>query len=381
MDADRGEGRDDALAWAQLLLTVLDEGRRTATYKLAVLLALLDCCVLGTDAHGRAPQAVPVRDLARRVLELYWPQVRPYTGGTVLSQSSQPRAVTVDAVRALRTAAEQAGATTPAGAERLLPDLFAHTVATLELNLVQMPLGKLQRPQGYSASGASGYPRFLYDDRAFSESVTARQLQRQPLQVVLQPGVPDWLVSLSGLLRPLIELHWTRAVAAFNRQDLAEDRLRDHLFGSERVRLEPLRPGLLEAQQGRCFYCREPLPAKGVEVDHFVPWSRLPNDALGNLVLADRRCNGTKRDHYADLPLLRRWASRPAAVLEQVAEAARWPLQAERSRQVARGLYAHLPPARRCGRSQASSASWTDPSWRTRCSRWRRRDGPPQAGA
>ena len=340
---ETGDRPDEALAWAQLLLTVLEEGRRTATYKLAVLLALLDCCVLGTDAHGRAPQEIPVRDLARRVLELYWPQVRPYAGGTVLSQSSQPRAVTIDAVRALRSAAGAAGATTPAGAERVLPGAFAQTVTTLELNLVQMPLGKLQRPQGYGAGGARDYPRFLYDDRAFTEGVTLSQLQRAPLQVVLQPNVADWLVSLSGLLRPLIELHWTRAVAAFNRQDLAEDRLRDHLFGSERVRLEPLRPGLLEAQQGQCFYCRERLPTKGTEVDHFVPWSRLPNDALGNLVLADRRCNGAKRDHYADLPLLHRWAARPAVVLQQVADAARWPLQLERSRQVARGLYAHLP--------------------------------------
>lgn len=32
----------DALAFAQLLLNLLDEGRRTATYKLAVLLALID---------------------------------------------------------------------------------------------------------------------------------------------------------------------------------------------------------------------------------------------------------------------------------------------------------------------------------------------------
>lgn len=172
---DETEDRpDEALAWAQLLLTVLEEGRRTATYKLAVLLALLDCCVLGTDRHGRAPQTVPVRDLARRVLELHWPQARPYAGGTVLSQSSQPRAVTVDAVRALRTAAETAGATTPAGAERLLPEAFTRTVTTLELNQVQMPLGKLQRPQGYSVGGAQDYPRFLYDDRAFTEGVTFR---------------------------------------------------------------------------------------------------------------------------------------------------------------------------------------------------------------
>lgn len=74
----RDGGRpDEALAWAQLLLTILEEGRRTATYKLAVLLALLDCCVLGTDAQGRAPRSIPVRDLAGRVLELYWRQVRP----------------------------------------------------------------------------------------------------------------------------------------------------------------------------------------------------------------------------------------------------------------------------------------------------------------
>ncbi len=153
----------------------------------------------------------------------------------------------------------------------------------------------------------------------------------------------DWLVSLGGLLRPLVELHWTRAVAAFSNEPLPEDHLRQFLFGSDRVSLRSVGPGLREAQAGRCFYCRQPLPASGVEVDHFVPWSRLPNDALGNLVLADPRCNNDKRDHYADLDLLARWADRPAEILSQVAEDAGWPLQLSRSKQVARGLYAHLP--------------------------------------
>ena len=338
-----GSPGDDALAWAQLVLTVIDEGRRTATYKLAVLLALIDCCVLGTDAHGRPPQTIPVRTLARRVLQLYWPQVRPYTAGAVLSQSSQPRAVTVDAVRELRALASSAGATTPAAAERALPVPYAAALDTVELNLVRMPLGKLQRPQGYSAAGAHDYPRFLYDDSEFSEAVSARRLRERPLHVVLQPNVPDWLISLSGLLRPLLELHWTRTVAAFNQQEFAEDGLRDFLFGSERISLVSLRPGLQEAQAGLCFYCGRPLPVRGVEVDHFVPWSRLPNDALGNLVLADRQCNGSKRDHYADLPLLERWATRPITVLEQLADATAWPLRLTESRQVARGLYSHLP--------------------------------------
>lgn len=216
----------NAAAWAQLVLTILDEGRRTATYKLAVLLALMDCCALSADVQGRSPTTVPVRDLAVRVLELYWPQVRPYArrdGAPLLSQSSQPRAITVDAVRALRQPAEAVGARSPAAAERALPTAYADTISLIALNLVQMPLGKLQRPSGYAVKGASDYPRFLYDDAPFHEGVTARQLRDRPLEVVLRPNVGDWLVSLGGLLRPLVELHWTRAVAAFSNEELPEE--------------------------------------------------------------------------------------------------------------------------------------------------------------
>jgi hypothetical protein len=45
----------DPLEFTQLLLTLIDEGRRTATYKLAVLLALIDCCAVASDSDGRAP--------------------------------------------------------------------------------------------------------------------------------------------------------------------------------------------------------------------------------------------------------------------------------------------------------------------------------------
>ena len=55
MDEDAGAG--NAAAWAQLVLTILDEGRRTATYKLAVLLALIDCCALLADADGSASRS------------------------------------------------------------------------------------------------------------------------------------------------------------------------------------------------------------------------------------------------------------------------------------------------------------------------------------
>jgi 5-methylcytosine-specific restriction endonuclease McrA len=141
-----------------------------------------------------------------------------------------------------------------------------------------------------------------------------------------------------------LELHWTRAVAQYNKRSIVEDRLREFLFGTGRVPLQKIAPGLREAQRGECFYCGAMLRAGEVEVDHFVPWSRIPNDALGNLVLADRGCNNGKRDHLAALPHLERWAARSTDVLTEVAEDVGWPLQLAESARVTRGVYAHLPP-------------------------------------
>jgi hypothetical protein len=315
----------DPLGFAQLLIALLDEGRRTATYKLAVLLALVDCCTEGTQPGGEAPQQIAVRDLARRVIELYWQQVKPYGDHGVLRQSSQPTAVTVEAVTSLRLAAQRVRATSLRMAEDRLPTDYERCLERVELNLVQMPLGKLQRPHGFLERHNADYPRFLYDDSAFHERVAARQLRQDPPEIRLAPGAGDTLISLAGLPRPLLELHWTREVARFSRLRLDEEALRAHLFGAARQPLRQLAPGLRAAQEGRCFYCDDRLGPKTMDVDHFVPWSRAPNDALTNLVLADRRCNNAKRDHLPDLDLLDRWAHRPMAPVAGLAEELRWP--------------------------------------------------------
>src|SRR5262245_31205690 len=64
--------------FAERLLEVIDSGRRTATYKLALLLALLDLCARHSDAEGRAPRVLYTRDIAGQMASLYWPQVIPY---------------------------------------------------------------------------------------------------------------------------------------------------------------------------------------------------------------------------------------------------------------------------------------------------------------
>jgi hypothetical protein len=69
----------------------------------------------------------------------------------------------------------------------------------------------------------------------------------------------------------------------------------------------------------------------------------MPNDALANLVLADRRCNNSKRDHLAALPLVERWARRPHDVLATIATDAKWPLGTSQTTAIARASYAHLP--------------------------------------
>lgn len=334
----------EPLAFAQLLLGLIDEGRRTATYKLALLLALLDCSLLQTDAQGRPGRRISTRTLAARVVHLYWPQVQPFSldgaPATVLSQSSQRRAVTVDAVAHLRELASARGLTTLHGAVSSLPGEYETCLDLVELNFVQMPLGKLQRPAGVVGNA---YPRFLYPDDAFTESVTLARLRARPLEVVLEPGVADALVSLSGLLRPLLELHWTREVARFNAASLAEDRLRDHLFGASRVSLQRVLPGLTELQHGRCFYCRTALAKGQSDVDHFIPWSRVPNDTLANLVVAHRRCNNAKRDHFAALDHLESFAQRHRPDLAEVARSLDWPLHSAEARRTAVSLYAHLP--------------------------------------
>ena len=76
--ADRPGKRGADVGFAERLLEVIDFGRRTATYKLALLMALLDLCARHSDTKGRAPALLYTRDIAEQVAALYWPQVIPY---------------------------------------------------------------------------------------------------------------------------------------------------------------------------------------------------------------------------------------------------------------------------------------------------------------
>ena len=107
------------------------------------------------------------------------------------------------------------------------------------------------------------------------------------------------------------------------------------------VILEVVRSALIEAEQGKCFYCGKSAKA-AAEVDHFIPWSRHPDDGLDNLVLADRRCNGHKRDFLAAERHVGKWRERMVTIVPLL-ETVNWHRDERATVGVARAIYRRLP--------------------------------------
>jgi len=327
---------------AERLLQVIDEGRRTATYKLALVLALIDACAAEADHEGHAPTTLHTRSVARHVLAIYLPQVRLYPVGgddtLQLRQITGKRSAVLGAVLRLHLVAEEHRCRTAQEIERRLPDEYEHCLDEVERTFARYPLRLLQ------VVGRENRP-FLYDLDG-GESVSITTLHREGGGLVrFRPGAGNRLLQLAPLLRPLIELHWARMVAGINRINTEDQRLHDHLFGVERSTFPTmLRAGLADLQGGACFYCGDRLGNRS-EVDHFIPWARWPNNAIENLVLADA-CNNNKRDYLPALAHVDDWASRFASQADQLVElanSAKWETDPGRSLALARSCYAHLP--------------------------------------
>lgn len=353
-------GRDERgpIGLAEKVLSLLDEGTFTATYKYAVLLGLIDLCMENTSRMGEAPEMVTTRQLAEKVLQIYWPQSVPFhyerfPEPTILAQNwgapDTQAAILRHIVGFRREHAPDPSAPLPR-ARNGAREQFERLVHSVEWKLIQMPLPRVQY-------FGRTHDEFLYSiewDRSVRKGEVS-EYQRTGSgsfdnRILLQPGVGESLVLLNGLLRPLIHRQWTAMVAQMN--GMEESRLEEFLFGARRIPLDPVRPGLREFQENRCFYCEDPLRNSGrkrPEVDHFIPWARYPNNAIENLVVAHERCNGRKRDFLAAPEHLGRWQERlgpklrSAPELEDVAGDVGWESAPERSVSVTRAIYLRLP--------------------------------------
>ena len=330
-----------AIAFAEKLLALLDQARTTATYKFAVLLGLTDLCLAGFTRAGTAPDSVTTDQLAAAVTALYWNQVRPFGAEqTLLRQNRGGQARITELIRAARSTLA-GGAEAPLGRARAQsPGAYARLVRDVEWTLVEMPLPKLQRVGGRDV-------RFIYeiawDDQDSKITRTAFNERRFDNQVRFRDGVGDHLVRLSGLLRPMLQRRWALEVSRLNPAAGLDSELEDHLFGARRIDLAPVRGALRELQDGRCFYCHGPL--RNPQVDHFIPWARVPLDAIENLVLADDSCNRSKCDSLAATDHVAEWAGRldgRASDLVAIAATAAWESAPARVLGTARALYLPL---------------------------------------
>jgi HNH endonuclease len=326
---------DDLLT--ERLLRVLGEGRRTATYKLALLHGLIEAAAL---APGQ--DKVSTRAVAEQVLTAYYPQTRPYIARdgveTELRQISSKGSPLLRAVLALREAGSAANGRSIADIKRKLPDEYHRALDTIERTLVSEPIPRLQ------IVGSQLIPFLYKPDWEQNTSLNALRSEGRD-HIRFLPGVADRLVILGPLLRPLIEMEWARDVAHWTKIALEDETLKNHLFGSERATFPPrLVAGLRELQSGACFYCQRPLVGRG-QVDHFLPWSRWPNDSAENLVLADE-CNGFKSDHLVTEQHLDRWLDRRhmGHELRSLAESTSWLSDPIRTEALIRTTYGHIAP-------------------------------------
>jgi len=141
----------DPLLLGQRVVAILETGLRTATYKLATLMVLIDHCIEHLPEDPADELAVPIPQLAHRVLEIYWRQIRPFDGRE-LRQSTQPRARIIIAASAFRRAL---GSPTSIEAGMLrAPAAYRAAIDEITLCLAQQPLHRLQRLPGAATSEA-----------------------------------------------------------------------------------------------------------------------------------------------------------------------------------------------------------------------------------
>jgi hypothetical protein len=198
----------DPLLLGQRVVAILETGLRTATYKLATLMALIEHSIENLPERTHHALIVPIADLAHRVLSQYWPQMRPFDGRE-LRQSTRPRARILNVANVLRDASRHAGSVETASLRA--PPVYAQTIEEVTMCLAQQPLHRLQKLPGSPISDP-----FLYDDSFLHDQASRSALRLHGHAIVSNGGVANGLARLAGLLKPALEIMWIEDVRRMN---------------------------------------------------------------------------------------------------------------------------------------------------------------------
>jgi len=280
---DRGQ-----LDFLQHVQRIFDEGEFVATYKFALLVALVELAIERGDDTG-APLDLDLHSIAEKFIEQYWPHAAPYSAAdgaaAVLVQNNGRQAAIVARVAEVRG---RFGNLARAKSDRSWPG-FVGSIAQI---VKDMPLWKLQTLRRQNVP-------FLYE-RSSGPRIT------------LLPGVAFNLRRFGALIQLLSRSAWVQHIRANPRNAPAVGGATDlemFLFGGARVDLSAARAALQDIQENRCFYCGSAMK-QDPHVDHFIPWSRYPRDLAQNFVLAHNACNLDKGDMLGAPAHLAHWVKR-----------------------------------------------------------------------
>ena len=221
----------DQVAFLTRVQKILDETQVVATYKFALLIALIDIAIERGDDSGE-PLDVQIDWLGERFVELYWGHAREFCG-TVLSQSTGANIAVLNCIHTLQEK------TTSLAAARRLPH-WRTTVRGVSRIIRTMPLLRLQLLRGNQRIP------FLYDEVVANGAIR------------LHSGVAYCLRKFSTLIGSLARNGWLREVRDNPKNAYAvgaTQSLEAFLFNNERVPLGRVREVLMPVQEGRCFYC------------------------------------------------------------------------------------------------------------------------------
>lgn len=332
-------GAIEPLELAKAVMDLLNKGRRTATYKLAALSALIDYCDQRVDpATLTGPVEVSIDGLAEVMMGIYWRQVERLDNDKPLLQASKKAAI-LDEVRSLRDVAD-VGHRRPcpsleAAKNRVGSVVYDRSVRRVRLVLVQEPLSRLQRI-GTGPRNVAG--TCLYDD-SWMEGAGQGAIDKHGGVFTLYPGVAAGLVETQLLLRPVIQHLWIEKVWRSN-QEMSKlvKNIEEHLFGRPRLPLGSVGKRLKKSFRPECFYCRTALETGG-HIDHVLPWSTTKIDGVANLVLSCEPCNTSKSDNLPAIEHVTRALQRPLAELERIADAEESETDYEKMRRAASNRY------------------------------------------
>lgn len=269
---------------------LLNEGSFVATYKYALLMALVDLSVEKGDDSGNV-LSLSLTDLAEKIIEYYWRQAIPYPGTRqpdILRQNTGQQAAIINKLI-------QAHPDYRHSLPKLKQDhrVWSSLVNQVARIVKEMPLFRLQ-------TMGTGTNCFLYSHTSVQKQIT------------LKPGVAFCFRRFHTMIANLIQGAWINKVRTIqaNQTILGQKKdLVEFMFGTPRESLKHYQTILAPLQNNRCFYCDKRINSQGA-VDHFIPWSRYPVDLGHNFVFSHTSCNNAKSDHLAGESHLAHWLER-----------------------------------------------------------------------